>query len=157
VQVHPYTFRNEARPNIAWTWAADPWAELVSFFHEEGVDGVFTDHPASGVRFLGCLALGHTETLKINTEPYTPPPREPSFGFCFTLSITIAMHSQGSFLAPHVHHMPALVFIVCLSECCRDRIPVMVSQALRLRLLSCRATRSHAPSGGCVSSVACLS
>jgi hypothetical protein len=69
LQVHPYTFRNEARPYLAWNWAADPWAELYAFFGEEGVDGVFTDHPDSGVKFLARKSGGHTETLKIKTKP----------------------------------------------------------------------------------------
>eukprot|EP00892_Ulva_mutabilis_P008511 jgi/Ulvmu1/6031/UM027_0006.1 len=68
MQVHPYTFRNEDS-YLAWTWAQDPYPEMYAFVEREGINGFFTDFPASAVAFRSRLALGEPETLDIPTEP----------------------------------------------------------------------------------------
>lgn len=48
MQVHPYTFRNEA-DQLAYSYTASARAEYELFFKEVGIDGAFTDF--SGTAF----------------------------------------------------------------------------------------------------------
>jgi glycerophosphoryl diester phosphodiesterase len=46
VQVHPYTFRNEAK-ELAFNYSANARAEYALFLKDVGVDGAFTDFPGT--------------------------------------------------------------------------------------------------------------
>jgi glycerophosphoryl diester phosphodiesterase len=46
VQVHPYTFRNEAN-ELAFNYSANARAEYALFLKDVGVDGAFTDFPGT--------------------------------------------------------------------------------------------------------------
>lgn len=50
LRVHPYTLRNENQ-YLAWDYGQDPYNEYDDFFNI-GVDGVFTDFPATYFKFL---------------------------------------------------------------------------------------------------------
>lgn len=68
MQVHAYTFRNEDS-YLAWTWAQDPFPELFAFLQREGVDGVFSDFPATAAAYRARAQHGVLETLDIATQP----------------------------------------------------------------------------------------
>ena len=50
LQVHPYTYRNENR-FLHYNFRQDPYAEYDYWLNDVGVDGLFTDFPASLRRF----------------------------------------------------------------------------------------------------------
>jgi glycerophosphoryl diester phosphodiesterase len=50
LQVHPYTYRNENR-FLHYNFKQDPYAEYDYWLNDVGVDGLFTDFPASLRRF----------------------------------------------------------------------------------------------------------
>jgi glycerophosphoryl diester phosphodiesterase len=51
LQVHPYTFRNEAQ-YLAYDFNVSARAEYDVFFKEMGIDGAFTDNAATMVDYL---------------------------------------------------------------------------------------------------------
>uniref|UniRef100_A0A0D9X175 glycerophosphodiester phosphodiesterase n=1 Tax=Leersia perrieri TaxID=77586 RepID=A0A0D9X175_9ORYZ len=57
LQVHPYTFRNENR-FLHFNFRQDPYAEYDYWVNEVGVDGLFTDFPASLRRYQEWTAAG---------------------------------------------------------------------------------------------------
>ena len=50
LQVHPYTYRNENK-FLHFNFRQDPYAEYDYWINDVGVDGLFTDFPASLRRF----------------------------------------------------------------------------------------------------------
>ena len=48
--MHPYTFRNED-VYLDWSWSQDIYNEYDVFFVDIGIDGAFTDHPATLYRY----------------------------------------------------------------------------------------------------------
>ena len=55
LRVHPFTFRNEYN-YLAWDYGHDPFEEYKHFL-EIGVDGMFTDFPATQGRFLNATYI----------------------------------------------------------------------------------------------------
>lgn len=51
MQVHPYTFRNEA-DQLAYNYTASARAEYTLFFKEVGIDGAFTDFSGTAFDWL---------------------------------------------------------------------------------------------------------
>jgi glycerophosphoryl diester phosphodiesterase len=50
--VHPYTFRNESPEYIAYNLTASARDEYDLFFKEMGIDGAFTDSPATMIDYF---------------------------------------------------------------------------------------------------------
>lgn len=50
MEVHAYTFRNEYH-HLNWNYGQDPYNEYETYLNM-GLDGYFTDFPASAKRFL---------------------------------------------------------------------------------------------------------
>lgn len=64
LRVHPYTLRNENQ-YLAWDYGQDPYNEYDDFF-KIGVDGIFTDFPATYFKFMNntYLALSSSGSEK---------------------------------------------------------------------------------------------
>lgn len=57
LQVHPYTYRNENQ-FLHFNFRQDPYAEYDYWINDVGVDGLFTDFPASLRRYQEWTTAG---------------------------------------------------------------------------------------------------
>ena len=84
LKVHPYTFRNEDR-QLAWDYEQDPYNEMKQFL-DLGVDGYFTDFPATCADFLN-MSYSKSTAVSNGARPF----ESAKFSLCVYAIVMISL------------------------------------------------------------------